>query len=146
MAGRDYLLPNKVNTLVCVINWPWIHMHWQFSTHTVLDLTNTRRTFTAHKLLYSNTCSFYSKSRRSFKLALVSDINSEITREELDHYMTTQWNANDFRITSYLWGESTDRRALAIMSETPVGKYIHGDVIKWKHLPRYWPFVRGIHR
>ena len=20
------------------------------------------------------------------------------------------------------------------------------DVIKWKHLPRYWPFVRGIHR
>ena len=21
----------------------------------------------------------------------------------------------------------------------------HGDVIKWKHLPRYWPFVRGIH-
>ena len=23
---------------------------------------------------------------------------------------------------------------------------IHDDVIKWKHLPRYWPFVRGIHR
>ena len=22
----------------------------------------------------------------------------------------------------------------------------HDDVIKWKHLPRYWPFVRGIHR
>ena len=33
------------------------------------------------------------------------------------------------------------------------GRYIHGavlsfhdDVIKWKHFPRYWPFVRGIHR
>ena len=27
-------------------------------------------------------------------------------------------------------------------------KYIrpHDDVIKWKHFPRYWPFVRGIHR
>ena len=25
------------------------------------------------------------------------------------------------------------------------GKY-HDDVIKWKHFPRYWPFVRGIHR
>ena len=24
--------------------------------------------------------------------------------------------------------------------------YPHGDVIKWKHCPRYWPFVRGIHR
>ena len=23
---------------------------------------------------------------------------------------------------------------------------IHDDVIKWKHFPRYWPFVRVIHR
>ena len=23
---------------------------------------------------------------------------------------------------------------------------IHDDIIKWKHFPRYWPFVRGIHR
>ena len=23
---------------------------------------------------------------------------------------------------------------------------LHEDVIKWKHFPRYWPFVRGIHR
>ena len=23
---------------------------------------------------------------------------------------------------------------------------VHVDVIKWKHCPRYWPFVRGIHR
>ena len=26
---------------------------------------------------------------------------------------------------------------------SPVG---HDDVIKWKHFPRYWPFVRRIHR
>ena len=26
------------------------------------------------------------------------------------------------------------------------GRFYHGDVIKWKHFPRYWPFVRGIHR
>ena len=25
-------------------------------------------------------------------------------------------------------------------------KWLHDDVIKWKHFPRYWPFVRGIHR
>ena len=24
--------------------------------------------------------------------------------------------------------------------------YTHDDVIKWKHIPRCWPFVRGIHR
>ena len=23
---------------------------------------------------------------------------------------------------------------------------VHDDVIRWKHFPRYWPFVRGIHR
>ena len=23
---------------------------------------------------------------------------------------------------------------------------LHDNVIKWKHFPRYWPFVRGIHR
>ena len=26
------------------------------------------------------------------------------------------------------------------------GFNVHDDVIKWKHFPRYWPFVRGIHR
>ena len=26
------------------------------------------------------------------------------------------------------------------------GLSYHDDVIKWKHFPRYWPFVRGIHR
>ena len=25
-------------------------------------------------------------------------------------------------------------------------EYIHDDVIKWKHFPRNWPFVRGIHQ
>ena len=24
--------------------------------------------------------------------------------------------------------------------------FFHDNVIKWKHFPRYWPFVRGIHR
>ena len=24
--------------------------------------------------------------------------------------------------------------------------WLHDDVINWKHFPRYWPFVRGIHR
>ena len=28
----------------------------------------------------------------------------------------------------------------------PITRKVHDDVIKWKHFPRYWPFVRGIHR
>ena len=27
-----------------------------------------------------------------------------------------------------------------------VGLWIHDHVIKWKHFPRYWPFVQEIHR
>ena len=30
-----------------------------------------------------------------------------------------------------------------LASKTPA---VHDDVIKWNHFPRYWPFVRGIHR
>ena len=33
-----------------------------------------------------------------------------------------------------------------IMSESKLGSWIHDDVIKWKHFPRDWSFVRGIHR
>ena len=29
---------------------------------------------------------------------------------------------------------------------TPHQASMHADVIKWEHFPRYWPFVRGIHR
>ena len=28
----------------------------------------------------------------------------------------------------------------------PCSRTLHDDVIKWKNFPRYWPFVRGIHR
>ena len=62
-------------------------------------------------------------------------------------------------VREYLWG------FLLLFSETrPYSKTIpqgvncsqsyskvlnrcyHDDIIKWKHFPRYWPFVRGIHR
>ena len=40
-----------------------------------------------------------------------------------------------------------------LVKRTPVKKsfscwytQVHDDVIKWKHFPRYWPFVRWIHR
>ena len=33
-----------------------------------------------------------------------------------------------------------------IHSPCMIGGPYHDDVIKWKHFPHYWPFVRGIHR
>ena len=39
--------------------------------------------------------------------------------------------------------KDSDIRTFTEPSETETE---HDDVIKWKHFPRYWPFVRGIHR
>ena len=51
------------------------------------------------------------------------------------------------RITAPLCGESTDERAQADSQKANnVELWCHDDAIKWKHFPRYWPFVRGIHR
>ena len=40
------------------------------------------------------------------------------------------------------------RRVLTISTPMPhwCSCHYHNDVIKWKHFPRYWTFVRGIHR
>ena len=36
---------------------------------------------------------------------------------------------------------------LRLLDTHPYPHYhLYDDVIKWKHFPRYWPFVRGIHR
>ena len=40
---------------------------------------------------------------------------------------------------------NTNRWLLMLASDT-CWKSVHDDVIKWKHFPRYWPFVREIHR
>ena len=46
-------------------------------------------------------------------------------------------------------GDTAAGQARSRVKDTFIDKinlYIHDDVIKWKHFPRYWPFVRGIHR
>ena len=56
--------------------------------------------------------------------------NSIVTIETLETWLTdmvTKSNWTIFHIIGPLWGD-------------------HDDVIKWKHFPRNWPFVRKIHR
>ena len=39
------------------------------------------------------------------------------------------------------------RDAFSVFADRMVrGVVLHDDAIKWKHFPRYWSFVRGIHR
>ena len=63
--------------------------------------------------------------------------------EDLDHSCPT--------IAKVLYGVCQKYcRALCIHSKRVINGNVffmcHNDVIKWKHFPRYWPFVRGIHR
>ena len=76
--------------------------------------------------------------------------------------MMTLWHGNAFRVTGPFWGEPPvtgwQQRAfvklwwcffyasLNNLSTKQSGSQWHDDAIKWKHFPRYWPFVRGIHR
>ena len=42
--------------------------------------------------------------------------------------------------------ETGRNRAIMRLTYHWTESQIHDDVIKWKHFPRNWPFVRGIHR
>ena len=44
------------------------------------------------------------------------------------------WHSYYFTVVDISYGQYTDPNLW------------HDDVIKWKHFPRYWPFVRRIHR
>ena len=48
---------------------------------------------------------------------------------------------HDLVVTSRFWTVTVDT-----LTVTDDSFRHHDDVIKWKHFPRYWPFVRGIHR
>ena len=52
-----------------------------------------------------------------------------------------QWCGRRFHVIS----SRPSRRHFAILWIV-TGFYTHDDIIKWKHISRYWPFVRGIRR
>ena len=64
----------------------------------------------------------------------------------------TLWYGNTFRITIPLFGGVAESQwyssnsFLAVFNLDVTERCAHDDVIKWKHFPRYWPFVWGIHR
>ena len=47
---------------------------------------------------------------------------------------------------SNVWGVSLHMVSSPIACSCGCKLEDHDDVIKWKHFPCYWPFVRGIHR
>ena len=67
------------------------------------------------------------------------------------------WSCKKDSFIYYVWSRLSYIQCYAILDRvTVLAWYSVGwlyddtctchDVIKWKHFPRYWPFVRGIHR
>ena len=54
-----------------------------------------------------------------------------------------QWNFQENLFIFVKWLEIMTNNGAVGSAEDVT---FHNDVIKWKHFPRYWPFVRGIYR
>ena len=75
----------------------------------------------------------YKPISRSFK----------ISRDLLVRRLTAQWRETPVGYTIF-WRHYVNITAVdALLTSHWIA---HDDVIKWKHFPRYWPFVRGFHR
>ena len=53
------------------------------------------------------------------------------------------WHGYWDRVTPRVW---SDYHIDGLVQERRNSSGVHDDVIKWKHFPRNWPFVREIHR
>ena len=62
----------------------------------------------------------------------------------LPWYLKLAWSCV---VSDLLWTRSIiTRKWRYVLTLKRRCHHFHDDVIKWKHFPCYWPFVRGIHR
>ena len=62
------------------------------------------------------------------------------------HLMTSSWNILYWMSSTHYCVTRERLRTCVPKIGIISGATTHDDVIKWKNFPRYWPFVRGIHR
>ena len=55
-------------------------------------------------------------------------------------YTIYRWLPNDAR------SQGICDHSIGLGNRSATHRWVHDDVIWWKHFPRYWPFVREIHR
>ena len=76
-------------------------------------------------------------TKRQNRILLSNDVNIKNVGRVL-------WVHRAFKILLQFQDQESDHQVLLNLFW---GVYsFHDDVIKWKNFPRYWPFVRGIHR
>ena len=57
-----------------------------------------------------------------------------------------RWNDNNVAVPKIWLPQKLAPVLPHLTSFGPCAIPYHDDIIKWKHFPRYWPFVRGIYR
>ena len=64
------------------------------------------------------------------------------------HYLSQCWpkSMSPYGVTTPQWVMEEIYCIIEGSQYSMICLISHDDVIKWKHFPRYWPFVRGIHR
>ena len=58
----------------------------------------------------------------------------------------TYRKSTDFHYSLITKFQTKSKPTFSLNAYTHIAQNSHDDVIKWKHFPRYWPFVRWIHR
>ena len=73
--------------------------------------------------------------------------------EVINSGLVLQITYNTFVTSSYGREYASPLGCFTTLGELPKSVFLtshfrgfHDDVIKWRHFPRYWPFLRGIHR
>ena len=98
--------------------------------HCLLNHLIRRRSKKTSKLRVTGLCVWNSPGTGEFPAQMAS--NAENVSIWWRHHGSFQLNS---------------RLTLKVNPSIQTSLYIfHDDVIKWKYFPRYWPFVRGIHR
>ena len=125
--------PNNMNSIVyhlIIERYSMKTLHWYFPWSTALDL--------------------YNMTGRGEKLQQLHCYHP--FSDSLDIYLTKNHYENyspKMVPIAKIWGSGSwtiSFRTLLLAPGNHTIITVHDDVIKWKHFPRYWPFVRGIHR
>ena len=94
---------------------------------------------------------------RSLGVHFYVNLNKLLHKWSSYWWLETPWRSCEVNVldiskeTNGLWislqFSNIDPLMVATRYELHISKYFyHDDIIKWNHFPRYWPFVRGIHR
>ena len=120
----------------CILYVPQYSNFTSIKMHVFPDYKNCNK-FILYPLLHR---------RKAFSFS--SCLNIRITFRQCKHAsMIIKWsNYWLHAVNGSRNRKCTATKLLLLFPINPTDAAVHDNVIKWKHIPRNWPFVRGIHR